>query len=182
MNETPEVVDGKTLADEMAEQDERLKAAMEQQDDVAAPGEPEYESDLTIDSIEQFLTDEGEWLEGQIEADTGAYKNCPLCSQMPDVFRSFAGALQDALEALDKMRDDGVDEKLILEFLRRDRAWYLTAKNVAMMLFEQGHAPRNVINSHPELHSLAAAKRLQNSKRSARKKHRKNRKNRRHNR
>ena len=182
MSDTPAIVDGKTLAEEMAEQDEKLAAAMQEQEDVAPPGEPEYESDLTIDSIEQFLTDEGEWLEGQIAADTGAYKNCPICSQMPEVFRSFAGALQDALEALDKMRDDGVDEKLILEFLRRDRAWYLTSKNIAMMLFEQAHAPRNVINAHPELRSLAAAKRHQNSKRSARKKHRKNRKNRRHNR
>ena len=182
MSDTPEVVDGKTLADEMAEQDNKLAEAMKQQGEVLPPGEPEYESDLTVESIEQFFIDEGQWLEGQVEADTGAYKNCPICSQMSNVFMSFAGALEDALEALDKMRDEGVDEKLILEFLRRDRAWYLTSKSMALMLFEQSHAPRNVINAHPELHSLAAAKRLQNSKRAARKKHRNNRKNRRHNR
>ena len=169
----------KTLAEEMAEQDKELAAAIKEQSEKPFPEGPE--SELTVDSIEQFFIDEGQWIEAQIKAETGAYKNCPVCSQMANIFMSFAGALEDVLKALDKMRDDKVDEKLILEFLRRDRAWYLTSKNITMTLFEHGHLPRNVINAHRELHSLAAAKKLQRSKRSARKKNRKNRKNHRHN-
>ena len=150
----------KTVADEMAAENEKIAEAIAVQAAEEATPEVETAEEPTIDNIEQFLTDEGQWLEGQIQADTGAYQNCPICSLMPDIFKTLAGALKDTLENLDNLRDSDVvvDDAVLLAMLQRDRAWYLLSKQIAVKLHEEGHAPRNIINAHPELHSLGTAK------------------------
>lgn len=181
MSEITDSENDKTLADEMAEQDERFKAAIEQQEDIKETEKPEYESDLKVEHIEQYFIDEGQWLEGQGLADNSVYQRCPVCTNMTNIFTSLANLLEESLELLDKMRENKVDEKVVLDHMRHQRDWYITSKNISLTLFEAAHRPRNIINAHPELHSLAAAKRIQNAKNSKRKKDRKNRKNRRKN-
>ena len=154
----PAVVDGKTLAEEMAEQDDKLQEAMDVQEVHKESSEAEISEEPTIENVEQFLTDEGQWLEGQIAADSGAYQNCPICGLMPDIFKTLANALQDTLENLDELRDANVAEPIILGMLLRERAWYITSKQIGMRLHEESHAPRNIINAHPELRSLGTAK------------------------
>lgn len=171
MQETPSIVNGKTLAEEMAEQDRLLSAAMAVQNAEVETPKVEISEELTIDSIEAFFIDEGQWLEGQIAADTDAHQNCPVCSLMLDVFKTLSGALQDSLENLDELQYKKIDEAVILAILKRDRAWYLASKQIAMRLYEEGHAPRNVINAHPELHSLGAAKKKRSSDSKKKQKH-----------
>jgi len=122
----------------------------------------------TIDEIEEYLIEQGQWLEGQMAAEA-AYKNCPLCAVMPDVFATLAGAVKDSLELSDDLRDKGVKDDIIAALLLRDRAWYECSKNIALGLFEAGHNPRNVINAHPELRSLAHHKKASRAKNSKRK-------------
>jgi hypothetical protein len=121
--------------------------------------EADAEDKATIEEIEQHLMDEGQWLEGQIAAET-AYKNCPICAKLPDVFRTLAGALEDTMEHLDNLKEGGAKDSFIAEALRRDQAWYECAKSIALSLVEEGHHPRNVINAHPELRSLAHRKKI----------------------
>jgi chemotaxis response regulator CheB len=184
MNETQKSPDKKTPANEVEAQNQQLAKALYLQDEASPHDDPKCELDQDIGTLERFLTQEGQHMVVQSRnlTETVDYKHCPICSQMPDVFMSFANNLQNALEYLDRMRDEGIDKNMILEVMRRERDWYLTSRNMAIMFFDQAHLPRNIINAHPDLHSLAAAKRIQNAKRSLRKKNRKNRKNRSHNR
>ena len=156
----------KTLADEMAEHDARLAEAIAEQG-VAEPPAADENAETTIDSIEQFFIDEGQWLDGQISSNAGVHKNCPVCVMTEIALQSLSGALKDALENLDKLQKDlqcdlpFQSDSIILDTLKRDRAWYLLTKEISIALCTQGHAPRNVINAHPEFRSMAATKRIQ---------------------
>ena len=168
----------KSLAEHMAEEADRLDA----EEEVTAPigtgessGQPEEEPENAaeiIDEIEKYLIDEGQWLEGQIAAEV-AYKNCPLCAMMPDAFSTLAGAVKDSLELADDLREQGTKDSIIAALLMRDRAWYECSKAILLRMFEEGHQPRNVINAHPELRSLAHRKKISKTSNSKRKQKRK---------
>lgn len=160
----------KSLAEYMAEEADRLDA--EEQNDES----PQEDDAATIDEIEEYLIDQGQWLEGQMAAET-AYKNCPLCAVMPDVFATLAGAVKDSLELADDLREKDSKDEIIAALLLRDRAWYECSKNIALSLFDAGHNPRNVINAHPELRSLAHRKKIAKNSNSKRKQKRKARRN-----
>lgn len=150
-----------TLADEISENNPSIKEALKIQENIDLLETPQVE-ELTIESIEQFFISEGQWIEGQLVAEIGKYKNCPICTIMPEVLKSLSGALEDTLKNIDEMIDEiefmRLDQETVLENIKRERAWYLIAKEIAMTLFEQGHGARNVINAHPELYSMASAK------------------------
>ncbi len=174
----------KSLKELMEDESERLDAedlqkAVEAQAAQDVEAHPEEPYQPTMEELEEYLVAEGQWLEGQMAAET-AHKQCPMCSVLTEVFQALAGGMEEALEQLDKLKESGLEERFVIEMLLRDKAWYECAKGIAMQMFEQGHRPRNVINAHPELRGLAFQKRARHRQHGAGKKRKKSRKTKRH--
>lgn len=156
----------KPLSQLMKDESDRLdaedveEAAVADTEQAIADGDTEAPYKPTMGELEQYLIDEGQWLEGQLAVET-AHKNCPMCAMLPEVFQALTGAMEEALEQLDALKESGLEDSFVIELLLRNKAWYECAKGIALQLFEQGHRPRNVINAHPELRGLAFQKRAQ---------------------
>jgi len=132
--------------------------AMENTETTAAETPAPKES--TIEGIEEFFIEQGNLIETQIKSEI--YDHCPVCTAATEFLVGLSKMIEDSLKTLDHERDairavagnDKAEHEIKLNSLfrlKRDLAWYDTARAALANLLQAGHEPENVMRSHPEL-------------------------------
>jgi hypothetical protein len=126
----------------------------------------EKPAELTIESIEEYLIDQGNFLEVQIKSEP--HKLCPVCAATKAFMEELCRMIADTLRGIEESRrlsegaefpDPEGDRLTELHHLKRELQWYELSKVAMSHLVQAGHATRDVMSAHPELVVSKAQKR-----------------------
>ena len=110
------------------------------------------EENPTNEELEDFFTEEGQWIEEQLKAED--YEDCPVCSQMVECLKHLHNDTQEMLMAADRIQEEiegevGKEEAKTLMAI--SKVWYLLHKEDMLALLQAAHLPNTVMKAHPEL-------------------------------
>lgn len=120
----------------------------------------------TIESIKQYLVDQGNYLEAQIKSEP--YEHCPVCAVSKEFMKELCRMIEAMIidiEERQKLAEGaefpGPEGGSIVELhnLKRELQWYELSKTAMSHMAQAGHMPERVMRQHPELVVSKAQKR-----------------------
>ena len=123
-------------------------------------------NETTIESIEEYLIDQGNFFEAQIKSEL--HDRCPVCAVAKAFMQELCRKIEDMLRDIEERRrlSEGAefqnpegDRLTELHHLKRELQWYELSKVALSHLDQAGHDTKDVMSAHPDLVVSKAQKR-----------------------
>lgn len=130
------------------------------------PEETAVNEEPTIESIKQYLTDQGNYLEVQIKSEP--YEHCPVCAVAKEFMEELCRMIEAIILGIEERQKLSESAEfpapeggsfVELQNLKQELQWYELSKTAMSHMAQAGHMPESVMRQHPELVVSKAQKR-----------------------